>query len=195
MAKIVEVSYGLTNINSKKLYKYVVNDNIKRGSVLAPVVKHYKSGKNFTTMAVVQKSQGGKNGMTEKEFQNLMNETNGRLTIANPPTKAMQQALRTTNAKGQYVYTGEHGFSKKTDNFADGMVRVGNGPYENNKTSQAVQTERTNIANNVSYIQAMPSVQGGNAAYDNGQRTNQSSNGSYQTYDDYYASKLKGVKL
>lgn len=178
MAKIVEVSYGLTNINSKKLYKYVVNDNIKRGSVLAPVVQHYKSGKNFTTMAVVQKSQGGKNGMTEKEFQNLMNETNGRLTIANPPTKAMQQALRTTNAKGQYVYTGEHGFSKKTDNFADGMVRVGNEPYENSKASQAVQTERTNIANNVSYSQVT-----------------QDSEGSYQTYDDYYASKLKGVKL
>lgn len=178
MAKIVEVSYGLTNINSKKLYKYVVNDNIKRGSVLAPVVKHHKSGKNFTTMAVVQKSQGGKKGMTDKDFQTLMNETGGKLTIANPPTKAMQQALRTTDAKGQYVFTGEHGFTKKTDNFADGMVRVGDEPYQNNKNKQAVQTERTNIANNVSYSQA-----------------NQDSDGSYQSYEDYYASKLKGVKL
>lgn len=178
MAKIVEVSYGLTNINSKKLYKYVVNDNIKRGSVLAPVVKHYKSGKNFTTMAVVQKSQGGKKGMTDKDFQTLMNETGGKLTIANPPTKAMQQALRTTDAKGQYVFTGEHGFTKKTDNFADGMVRVGNETYENNKNKQVVQTERTNIANNVSYSQA-----------------NQDSDGSYQSYEDYYASNLKGVKL
>ena len=178
MAKIVEVTYGLSNINSKKPYKYVVNDNIKRGSVLAPVVKHHKSGKNFTTMAVVQKSQGGKKGMTEKEFQSLMNETGGKLTNANPPTKAMQQALRTTNAKGQYVFTGEHGFSKKTDNFADGMVRVGNETYENNKANQGVQTERTNIANNVSYSQV-----------------NQDSNGSYQSYEDYYESNLKGVKL
>ncbi len=176
MAKIVEVAYGLSNINSKKLYKYVVNDNIKRGSVLAPVVKHHVSGKNFTTMAVVQKSQGGKKGMTEKDFQNLMNETGGKLTIANPPTKAMQQALRTTNAKGQYVSTGESGFSKKT--VTNGIVSVGSETYENNKAKQAVQTERANIANNVSYSQA-----------------SQDNNGSYQSYEDYYESKLKGVKL
>lgn len=178
MAKIVEVTYGLSNINSKKMYKYVVNDNVKRGSVLAPVVKHYKSGKNFTTMAVVQQSKGGKNGLTNKEFQDVMQKTNGQLTNAEPPTKAMQQALRTKNAKGQYVYTGEHGFNKKTDNFADGMIRVGNETYENNKQNQAVQTERTNIANNVQYTQV-----------------SQNADGSYEDYETAYNRQMKGVKI
>lgn len=177
MAKIVDVAYGLSNINSKKTYKYIVNDNVKRGSVLTPVVKHYKSGKIYTTMGVVQQSKGGKSGMTEQEWQQLMKDTSGELKIAQKPTNAFNQALRTKDAKNQYQYTGEKGFTDKYDNFFDGMVRVGNETYENNKMSNEIQTERTNIANSVQT-----------------ETIGQDSSGAYETYREAYAKYMKGQK-
>lgn len=146
MAKIVDVKYGLTNIKGGKPYKYVVNDNVKRGSVLMPVVTHYKSGKKFTTMGVVQHSyslgSGNKNEMAKfnQDFEELKKKGID-LKVAETPSKAMTQALKTTNAKGQYVKTGLNGFSNKTTN-ANGDVIVGDETYQNKKPTTAVQTER-----------------------------------------------------
>lgn len=187
MAKIVEVTYGLHNINTKKTYKYMVNDNVKRGSVIMPVVNHYKTHKDFTTMAVVQKSMGGKNGMTNGEFQSLMQEIEdgatrnqnpkmiGNITFAEQPSKAVLQAMRQKNNKNQYQYTGEKGFSDKTDNFEDGMVRVGDETYQNNKQSQAIQDERERMSKNVIRENA------------------QTANG-YESYQDMWNRTMKGIK-
>lgn len=153
MAKIVDVRYGLTNL-SNGTYRYVVNDNVKRGSVLTPVVEHYKSHKKFATMAVVQKSHsgGGVNAKRfEQEFSDLvedLNDNNKELKWATTPERDMQQALKPINQKGQYINTGWNGFSDKTKTKTE--VRVGNETYENLKQNQAVQNARANVLANES---------------------------------------------
>lgn len=156
MAKIVDVKYGLTNIKGGKAYKYVVNDNVKRGSVLMPVVTHYVSGKKFTTMGVVQHSYsgGGANGKRfESEYKKLVEELGEKgkeLKFAEQPTKQMLEGLKTKNAQGQYVKSGLNGFSNKTT-LADGTIIVGDESYQNKKPSSVVQGTRQQMLVNESY--------------------------------------------
>lgn len=56
MAKIVNVTYGTKGDTA--MYTYVVNDNVRNGDYITPTVKHYISGKEFSTTGIVQ--QGGK---------------------------------------------------------------------------------------------------------------------------------------
>lgn len=53
--KIINVTYGLKGDNEKK-YTYLVNDNVRNGQVVFPNVKHYKSGKVYGTVGIVQNS-------------------------------------------------------------------------------------------------------------------------------------------
>ena len=68
MAKLALVRYGSegegpTN-DPKKSYTYVVNDNVRAGDRISPVVKHAKSGTIFATTGKVQST--AKNASTEK---------------------------------------------------------------------------------------------------------------------------------
>lgn len=54
MAKLAQVTYGLDG--QGKPYTYVVNDNIRAGQVINPIVKHYQSGNTFATTGIIQAS-------------------------------------------------------------------------------------------------------------------------------------------
>lgn len=76
MAKFAQVGYGSDGRAAGKSgvgYTYVVNDNVRTGDVLRPVVNHYLSGKAFATTGVVlSRSQ---NLQTEKTIkQQLVNQ-------------------------------------------------------------------------------------------------------------------------
>lgn len=54
MAKLAQVTYGLDGQGEP--YTYVVNDNVRAGQVINPIVKHYKSGNTFATTGIIQAS-------------------------------------------------------------------------------------------------------------------------------------------
>lgn len=63
--KIINLSYGLKG-GKGKLYTYLVNDNVRRGQVVFPNVKHYKSGKVFGTIGIAQQTMNA-NGKKARE--------------------------------------------------------------------------------------------------------------------------------
>ena len=74
MAKLALVRYGSegegpTN-DPKKSYTYVVNDNVRAGDRISPVVKHAKSGTIFATTGKVQST--AKNASTEKDRKSVV---------------------------------------------------------------------------------------------------------------------------
>lgn len=68
MAKLALVRYGSEgegpSNDPKKAYTYVVNDNVRAGDRISPVVKHAKSGTIYATTGKVQST--AKNASTEK---------------------------------------------------------------------------------------------------------------------------------
>lgn len=69
--KIINITYGLKGDKPQK-YTYLVNDNVRNGQVVFPNVKHYKSGKIYGTVGVVQNtynpnSKNGRNAVNELE--------------------------------------------------------------------------------------------------------------------------------
>lgn len=68
MAKLALVRYGSEGEgpenDPKKSYTYVVNDNVRKGDRISPVVKHYKSGTIYATTGKVEAT--AKNASTEK---------------------------------------------------------------------------------------------------------------------------------
>lgn len=52
--KFAQVTYG--SQGATETYTYLVNDSVKAGAVVYPVVTHYKSKNDFTTMGIVQET-------------------------------------------------------------------------------------------------------------------------------------------
>lgn len=157
MAKLVKVRYGLANL-SRKEYIYMVNDNVKRGSVLMPTVKHAKSGKIYTTMGVVQHSVNPKD--MQKTYEELQEKgklkENGAINIvkADKVTRQVSNSLVKRGAD-------EHGFGFKRSIFTEQVgetkdgrpkyesaIGVGNEKYEARKTNDVVQNTRQDMVDN-----------------------------------------------
>lgn len=183
MAKLVEVRYGLSNL-SKEKYTYMVNDNVKRGSVLMPVVKHAVSGKEYTTMAVVQHAYQGNNPKAQALYKNLEGKkksyNNGEtdvpvnIKVAEKISRQATSSLVGRNEKNQFAFEDLHGFSTKKSIFAgdkveDASIGVGNEKYEAHKDNEVLQGERAKNVENL-----------------------QTTNSSEMSYNDYYNKYLKG---
>ena len=159
MAKLVKVRYGLSNL-SKEEYIYMVNDNVKRGSVLMPTVKHAVSGKVYTTMGVVQNSLNPRQKSTEKEFESLKDKRNSKgepvsIVQADKVSKQVVNALTPRDENNKFVYEDKHGFGVKKSfyNYDESgkmksVIGVGNEKYEAHKGEEAVQQARESIASN-----------------------------------------------
>ena len=159
MAKLVKVRYGLSNL-SKDEYIYMVNDNVKRGSVLMPTVKHAVSGKVYTTMGVVQNSLNPRQKSTEKEFESLKDKRNSKgepvsIVQADKVSKQVVNALTPRDENNKFVYEDKHGFGVKKSfyNYDENgkmksVIGVGNEKYEAHKGEEAVQQARESIASN-----------------------------------------------
>ena len=159
MAKLVKVRYGLSNL-SKEEYIYMVNDNVKRGSVLMPTVKHVVSGKVYTTMGVVQSSLNPRQKSTEKEFESLKDKRNSKgepvsIVQADKVSKQVVNALTPRDENNKFVYEDKHGFGVKKSfyNYDENgkmksVIGVGNEKYEAHKGEEAVQQARESIASN-----------------------------------------------
>lgn len=159
MAKLVKVRYGLSNL-SKEEYIYMVNDNVKRGSVLMPTVKHAISGKVYTTMGVVQSSLNPRQKSTEKEFESLKDKRNSKgepvsIVQADKASKQVINALTPRDENNKFVYEDKHGFGVKKSFYNYGedgkmksVIGVGNEKYEAHKGEEAVQQARQSIASN-----------------------------------------------
>lgn len=158
MAKLVKVRYGLSNL-SKEEYVYMVNDNVKRGTVLMPTVKHAVSGKVYTTMGVVQSSLNPRQKSTEKEFESLKDKRNSHgepvsIVQADKVSKQVVNALTPRDENNKFVYEDKHGFGTKKSfyNYDEegkmkSVIGVGSEKYEAHKGEQAVQQARQSIAN------------------------------------------------
>lgn len=183
MAKLVEVRYGLSNL-SKDKYTYMVNDNVKRGSVLMPVVKHAISGKEYTTMAVVQHAYNGNNPKAQALYKNLEGKkksyNNGEtnypvnIKVAEKISRQATSSLVGRNEKNQFEFEDLHGFSTKKSIFAgdkveDASIGVGNEKYEKYKDNDVIQGERQKNVDNL-----------------------QTTSSSEMSYKDYYEKYLKG---
>ena len=159
MAKLVKVRYGLSNL-SKEEYIYMVNDNVKRGSVLMPTVKHAASGKVYTTMGVVQSSLNPRQKSAEKEFESLKDKRNSKgepvsIVQADKVSKQVVNALTPRDENNKFVYEDKHGFGVKKSfyNYEENgkmksVIGVGNEKYEAHKGEEAVQQARESIASN-----------------------------------------------
>lgn len=177
MAKIVDVRYGLTNVdNSGKPYKYVVNDNVKKGDALAVVATNHKSGKKFATMGVVQKSISG--GSRDKNARTQLNDLYKELSqydkqgnyIGQAELKVAEKANvfnGAMNGGNTHAYSG---FNNKSISPL-GNDAVDNSIYENSKKSVAVQNERQNVLTRESQrtsqlVQPTENTQASNAVRD-----------------------------
>ena len=159
MAKLVKVRYGLSNL-SKEEYIYMVNDSVKRGSVLMPTVKHAVSGKVYTTMGVVQSSLNPRQKSTEKEFESLKDKRNSKgepvsIVQADKVSKQVVNALTPRDENNKFVYEDKHGFGVKKSfyNYDENgkmksVIGAGNEKYEAHKGEEAVQQARESIASN-----------------------------------------------
>lgn len=182
MAKLVEVRYGLANL-SKKPYVYMVNDNVKRGSVLMPTVKHAISGKEYTTMAVVQHAYNGNNPKAQQLFKNLEGKTVKYPNKENVPVNIKQaekiskqatQSLVAKDENNKFKFEDLHGFSTKKSIFAgkkvqEASIGVGNERYEKYKDNEILQGERQRNVENQKIT-----------------------NSSEMNYTDFYNTYLKG---
>lgn len=183
MAKLVEVRYGLSNL-SKDKYTYMVNDNVKRGSVLMPVVKHAVSGKEYTTMAVVQHAYNGNNPKAQALYKNLEGKkksyNNGEtdvpvnIKVAEKISRQATSSLVGRNEKNRFAFEDLHGFSTKKSIFAgdkveDASIGVGNEKYEAHKDNDVIQDERKKNVDNL-----------------------QTANSSGMKYDEFYKTYMQG---
>lgn len=140
MAHIVKVRYGLSNL-SKKEYMYIANNNVKRGTVIMPSVKHYQSGKVFATMGVVQHTEGG-----IKAKQELEKDFNKGLQLQETEKidKKVVQSLRQRDEQGKYVYQENYGLSSKGK-------RGGDYAFANDKfydrNNEAVKSQKQSVVN------------------------------------------------
>lgn len=157
MAKLVKVRYGLSNL-SKEEYIYMVNDNVKRGSVLMPTVKHAVSGKVYTTMGVVQSSLNPRKKSTADEFESLKDKTNSQgehvsIVQADKVSKQLTSALTPRDGNNKFIFEDKHGFGTKKSfyNYDENgemksVIGVGNEKYEAHKGEDAVRQARQSIA-------------------------------------------------
>lgn len=138
MAHIIKVRYGLSNL-SKKEYTYLANNNVKKGTVIMPSVKHAKTGKIYATMGVVQSSQGGTRG--DKSLQELKNEGID-VVGAQKIDKSVTNSLRARDTSGKFVYTGQKGLKSKG-------TSVGKFAFASDENydpqSKAVQAQKENV--------------------------------------------------
>lgn len=88
MAKLVDVSYGSKGENRKKLYTYVVNDNVKVGQFLNVAVTHRDSGTIYGTLAIAQQ-ETPKGSKEEIEKIDELNTTTR--TVKSPDGKIYTQ--------------------------------------------------------------------------------------------------------
>ena len=73
MAKLVDVSYGSSGNPKKKLYTYVVNDNVQMGQFLNVAVTHRDSGKTYGTLAIAQKDYPKGTSLEQRKIEDLEN--------------------------------------------------------------------------------------------------------------------------
>lgn len=113
MAKLAKVRYGLSNLSEKE-YIYMVNDNVKKGTVLMPTVNRWPQKGPYSTMGVVQ----GTVNMNIKSNQKMVekqvfNKETGELNIAKAD-KLSREEINKINPQlrdesGKFAYTGEAG--------------------------------------------------------------------------------------
>lgn len=177
MAKIVDVKYGLTNVDqSGKPYKYVVNDNVKKGDALSVVATHYKSGKKFATMGVVQKSISG--GSRDKNARLQLNDLYKELSKYDKQGNYLGQAeLKVAEKANVYNSAMNNGNTHAYSGFNNksisplGNNAVDNTVYESTKNTMAVQNERQNVLTRESQrtsqlVQPTENTQASNAVRD-----------------------------
>lgn len=165
MAHLVTVRYGLSNL-SKKEYTYIANNNVKKGTVIMPSVKHAKSGKIYATMGVVQSSQGG--NQAKNTLKGLVDK-GVNVVNAEKVDRAVVNSLRARDeTTGKFIYTGEKGFKSKGKSSGEYAFAFDD---RYNKDNQAVIDQKARVTAN--RIEA------------DSKTTNQP-----ETFDSYYDSTL-----
>lgn len=85
MAKFAKVTYG--SHGDTKPYTYIVNDSVNAGAVVYPVVTHYLTKNDFTTMGIVQSTNNmykkGTSTLTKKgeEIMKELEEKNDEIRV------------------------------------------------------------------------------------------------------------------
>lgn len=75
MAKLVDVSYGSSGKPKRRLYTYVVNDDVELGQFLNVAVTHRDSGKVYGTLAIAQKDYPKGSAPEQEQIEELENVT------------------------------------------------------------------------------------------------------------------------
>jgi hypothetical protein len=141
MAHLVKVRYGLSNL-SKKEYTYIANNNVKKGTVIMPSVKHAVSGKIYATMGVVQSTQGG------NQVKKTLTELNNKginVVDTEKVDRAVVNSLRARDeATGKFIYTGEKGFKSQGKSSGEYAFAFDD---RYNKNNEAVLAQKQRVTN------------------------------------------------
>ena len=158
--KFAQVGYGSDGRSTGddgKGFTYVVNDNVRTGDTISPVVRHYKSGTLFATTGKIvstAKTLETKNGQEISEHLDEKEITKDQLTQA---------------------YTGkELGIPRE-------MNIGGRSRHDENGDYMASQREKLARAESILKVQETNAIRGGSTEISGGEKTRE----AFKTYEDY----------
>lgn len=132
--KIINLSYGLKG-GKGKLYTYLVNDNVRRGQVVFPNVKHYISGKVYGTLGIAQQTMNAVGKKAKGQIATLEGEgksvTGTALTGKGAYNEGRSISKTEKDENGNYIGTQE-----AIENYDKGKVGQ---EYIKNRKAEAVK--------------------------------------------------------
>lgn len=148
MAKFAQVTYG--SHGDTQSYTYVVNDNIRKGAVVYPNVTHHVSGKEFTTMGIVQDttkvaSNGRPQTYKGQEWvgEMLVNDVHGIKRIKTGDELGVYQSqMAQRNAQGQIIKDPNKMPTKATETTEGGMKAITTDPTQHLKPQESPFTKK-----------------------------------------------------
>lgn len=151
MAKLAQVTYGLGG--KGEAYTYVVNDNVRAGQVINPIVKHYKSGNTFATTGIIQEAVE-RNSTTGQSLEDGVKDKTGNDLAKSETASALGISSRIRGEKGRFAgsYSQTGGTGKITQDGTTGRYSAQHpenfhrNPYQEAQMGANLQYATTPIA-------------------------------------------------
>ena len=131
MAKFAFVRYGSDGEGPKskggalKSYTYVVNDNVRKGDRISPVVKHAKSGTIYATTGKVMATAANENTQNGKQMMEQVKEkeeeTKQPITLTNVYSGKELGLASQQGEGGKFVSEGGGSFSTRNNGYVLGQ--------------------------------------------------------------------------
>lgn len=157
--KFAQVRYGVKEKDTgekTKGYTYLVNDSVKKGSVLQPSVVHYKSGKIFATTGVVLETHKNlstasakpisqnlkENNLTEEDIAKVTTTKEAGISQSRTSKGTYSSNKGTHDEKGRYITTTQE-LGTRGANILERQQETGKQIASTEKSQKAVETFET----------------------------------------------------